>query len=124
MVVGGHVGHDGTLVWLRSASNVYTAKIRKLHVMSVTTNRHVPSVNCSWQLLPSFAVDKCEIWLYNSATMTIPSRAVYRNFAKGVGEDGKFGVRTKEGGGAAAKLIYEVLHPTLARGGLKYSPAL
>ena len=46
--------------------------------------------------------------------MKILCRAVFRNFARGGGGGGKFGVRTKEGGG---QNLYEVLHPILARGG-------
>ena len=41
----------------------------------------------------------------------LPTRAVCRNFSGG---GGKFGVRTKEGGGGS---LCEVLHPTLAGGG-------
>ena len=37
-------------------------------------------------------------------------RAVYRNFAKGGGGGGKFGVRTKEGGGAEAYVGCYTLH--------------
>ena len=41
-------------------------------------------------------------------------RAVCRNVSKG----GKFWVRTKEGGGGGGRSLCEVLHPTLAGGGM------